>query len=162
MRILKDYSDKLLRIKFYRLLHRNVVHLCVVVEESILKLLEEVLFMKEKFVENGIEYVKNGDYYVPNFNASEEQYRIGKYGMLRRAYLKNHRHAKYSVLLITGELNNHLHDVDVEAGKIIDQFIKSAKKNAPEKTTKQMEWVGYMNNVKKCAEEIIYKKILYI
>lgn len=71
MRILKDYSDKLLRIEFYRLSHRDVVHLCVVVEESILKLFEEVLFMKEKFVENGIEYVKNGDYYVPNFNAAE-------------------------------------------------------------------------------------------
>lgn len=118
--------------------------------------------MKEKFVENGIEYVRNGDYYVPNFNASEEQYIIGKYGMLRLTYLRNYRHAQYSVLLITGELNSHLHNVDVKAEKILGKFIKSAKKNAPDKATKQMEWVGYMNNVKKSAEEIIYKEIIYI
>ncbi len=118
--------------------------------------------MKEKFIENGIEYVKNGDYYFPNLTVPEEKYQIGKYGMMRRSYLKKHRKGLYSSLLMSGKLHEHLHEIDEQAQTILEQFIKSAEKDAPDKATQQMKWVGYMNNVKKCAEEVIFSDIIYI
>ena len=49
-----------------------------------------------------------------------------------------------------------------QAQEILDQFIREAEKNAPDKATQQMAWVGYMNNAKACAEEIILSEIIYI
>ena len=62
---------------------------------------------------------------------------------------------------MTGKLNEHLHEVDVQAEKILEQFIKSAEQTAPDKATHQMEWVGYMNNAKSCAEEVILERVVY-
>jgi EAL domain-containing protein (putative c-di-GMP-specific phosphodiesterase class I) len=63
---------------------------------------------------------------------------------------------------MTGKLFEHLHEVDVQAQKILEQFIEQAEKNAPDKATQQMAWVGHMNNAKACAEEIILSEIIYI
>ncbi len=118
--------------------------------------------MKERFIENGIEYVRNGDYYIPNLEVPECKYEIKKYGRLRRQHLKTNKPCQYSTLLMAGKLLDHLHDVDEQAQEILDQFIKEAEKTAPDKATHQMAWVGHMNNAKACAEEIIYKEIIYI
>ena len=118
--------------------------------------------MKKSFIENGIEYGRNGDYYMPNLDVPECKHEIGKYGNLRRQYLKSSKPCQYSTLLMSGKLLEHLHEVDVQAQAILDQFIKEAEKTAPDKATQQMEWVGHMNNAKACAEEIIYTKIIYI
>ncbi len=118
--------------------------------------------MKERFIENAIEYVRNGDYYIPNLEVPECKHEIGKYGRLRRKHLKTSKHCQYSALLMTGKLFEHLHEVDVQAQEILDRFIKEAEKNAPDKATQQMAWVGHMNNAKACAEEIIYNEIIYI
>ena len=118
--------------------------------------------MKEKIMENGIEYVRCGNYYIPNLTVPECKHEIGKYGNLRRKHLKSHKHCQYSALLMTGKLFEHLHEVDVQAQKILEQFIEQAEKNAPDKATQQMAWVGHMNNAKACAEEIILSEIIYI
>ena len=118
--------------------------------------------MKERFMENGIEYVRCGNYYIPNLTVPERKHEIGKYGMLRRKHLKSNKRCLYSTLLITGKLFEHLHEVDVQAQKILEQFIEQAEKNAPDKMTQQMAWVGHMNNAKACAEEIILSEIIYI
>ena len=47
--------------------------------------------MKEKFIENGIEYVRNGDYYIPNLKAHEGTYSIGRYGKLHSIFIKENR-----------------------------------------------------------------------
>ena len=118
--------------------------------------------MKERFIENGIEYVKKGDYYIPNLKVPECKYKIGKYGRLRKQYLKSNKPCQYSMLLITGKLFDHLHEVDEQAQQILDQFIKSAELTAPDKATHQMEWIGHFNNAKAYAEEIIFSEIIYI
>ena len=118
--------------------------------------------MKERFIENEIEYVRNGDYYIPNLEVPECKYEIKKYGRLRRQHLKTNKPCQYSMLLMTGKLLDHLQEVDVQAQEILDQFIKEAEKTAPDKVTQQMAWVGHMNNAKACAEEIIYNEIIYI
>ena len=76
--------------------------------------------------------------------------------------MKSSKRCLYSTLLITGKLFEHLHEVDVQAQEILDQFIKQAEKTAPDKATQQMVWVGHMNNAKACAEEIILSEIIYI
>lgn len=118
--------------------------------------------MKEKFIENGIEYVRCGDYYIPNFEVTECKYEIRKYGRLRKQHLKTKKPCQYSMLLMTGKLFEHLHEIDVQAQEILDQFIKSAEQTAPDKATHQMEWVGHMNNAKACAEEVINHKLIYV
>ena len=118
--------------------------------------------MKERFMENGIDYVRCGNYYIPNLTVPECKHEIGKYGRLRRKYLKSNKHCQYSTLLMTGKLLEHLHEVDVRAQEILERFIKEAEQNAPDKATQQMAWVGHMNNAKACAEEIILSEIIYI
>ncbi len=118
--------------------------------------------MKEKFMGNGIEYVRCGNYYIPNLTVPECKHEIDKYGRLRKKHLKSNKRCLYSTLLMTGKLFEHLHEVDVQAQKILEQFIEQAEKNAPDKMTQQMAWVGHMNNAKACAEEIILSEIIYI
>jgi hypothetical protein len=65
--------------------------------------------------ENGIRYVLQGDYYLPDLRLPEqENFHVGKYGMLRKAYLKKHKSVQYTNLLTSGNLNVNLHDVDVD------------------------------------------------
>lgn len=118
--------------------------------------------MKEKFIENGIEYVRCGDYYLPDFEVPQCEYEIGQFGRLRKHYLKTNKPCRYSTLLMTGKLNEHLHEVDVQAEKILEQFIKSAEQTAPDKATHQMEWVGHMNNAKSSAAEVINHELIYV
>ena len=118
--------------------------------------------MKERFMEKGIEYVRCGNCYIPNLTVPERKHEIGKYGRLRKKHLKSSKRCLYSTLLMNGKLFEHLHEVDVQAQKILDQFIEQAEKNAPDKATQQMAWIAHMNNARACAEEIIYKEIIYI
>ena len=76
--------------------------------------------------------------------------------------MKTSKPCRYSTLLMTGKLNEHLYEVDVQAEKILEQFIKSAEQTAPDKATQQMEWVGHMNNAKASAMEVINHKLIYI
>lgn len=57
---------------------------------------------------NGLSYTLHGDYYLPDLVLNEEEPIYGKYGMLRKQFLKEHRLAKYNYLLLTGKLTEHL------------------------------------------------------
>ena len=118
--------------------------------------------MKERFIENGIEYVKCGDYYLPNFELPQNQYEIGNYGRMRLRFLKTSKPCRYTTLLMTGKLNEHLHEVDVQAQEILNQFIKAAEQTAPDKEAQQMEWVRHMNSAKASANEVINHELIYV
>ena len=92
--------------------------------------------------ENGISYTlgEDGLYYPDLYLPEDTEYPIGKYGMLRKTYLKEHRKGLYLELVLDGKLNEHLHQIDEECHQM-------------------MEWVGRMNNIRACAEEMILKKI---
>lgn len=111
--------------------------------------------MKDRFIKNDIEYVRNGDYFLPDFEVPQCKYEIRQFGRLRLKYIKSERKCFYSYLMITGNLNEHLHEIDVQAHEILEQFIRAAEQTAPDKATHQMEWVGHMNNAKASAMEII-------
>ena len=79
--------------------------------------------MKDKIIKNGIEYVRQGDCYIPNLTVPDEtEYQIGKYGSLRRTFLKEHHNWLYSTMLMQGPLLKHLAEIDLS---LIHIFFKS-------------------------------------
>ena len=115
---------------------------------------------------NGMGYTLHGDYYLPDLVLREEEPIYGKYGMLRKQFLKEHRSARYQYLLLTGKLNEHLNQTDQEAREQVEMLMKqmAEKKGVTEelKVQDQMKWVGLMNNIKVSAEEIILKNMVYV
>lgn len=115
----------------------------------------------------GIEYHLEGDYYIPNFVIEEqEKITLNKYGRMRLNYLKEHKKAEYSIMLMDGTLNSHLKETQETASERVEQIIKQlkVKSNLTEnmKNTDILYWVGMMNNFKNQAEEIIFNELIYI
>ena len=122
--------------------------------------------MKEKFVKNGIEYVRQSDYYIPNLALPKEtEYQIGKYGRLRRTFLKEHHNWLYSTMLMQGTLLKHLAEIDETCNSTLKYMMsKMAKQEGVTeqlKATSQMEWVQKMNSIKHRVEEIVMKEYVY-
>ena len=122
--------------------------------------------MKEKFIENGIEYVINGYYYIPNLALPEEtEYQIGKYGSLRRTFLKEHHNWFYSTMLLQGTLLKHLAEIDEMCHSTLkDMMSKMAEQEGVTeqlKATDQMTWVQKMNSIKHRAEDFIMREYVY-
>ena len=115
---------------------------------------------------NGMSYTLHGDYYLPDLVLREEEPTYGKYGMLRKQFLKEHRSAGYQYLLLTGKLNEHLNQIDQEAREQVDTLMEQMtdKQGVTEelKAQDQMEWVRLMNNIKASAEEIVLKNMIYV
>ena len=122
--------------------------------------------MKDKIIKNGIEYVRQGDYYIPNLALPEEtEYQIGKYGSLRRKFLKEHHNWFYSTMLMQGTLLKHLAEIDEACHNYLKEVIpKMAEREGVTeqlKATDQMAWVQKMNSIKHRAEEFILSEYVY-
>ena len=107
-----------------------------------------------------------GDYLIPDLKLPEQDLLcFGKYGRLRKNYLKNYKRGIYSSLLISGRLNEHLHEIDVQAKEQVEFIMKQLmiREEVTEqlKADDQMKWVGAMNNIKARAEEIVFSEIIY-
>lgn len=114
----------------------------------------------------GISYTLVGDYYLPDLALSEEpHYEIGRFGMMRRSYLKNHRKGLFTNLLTSGKLNEHLHEIDQTANErfelISSQMEKTEGVTEQLKSENQMLWVQKMNNIRNRVEEIIREELIY-
>ena len=114
---------------------------------------------------NGLSYTLCGDYYLPDLVLNEEKPTYGKYGMLRKQFLKEHRPARYQYLLLCGKLTEHLNQIDQEAREqvemLTEQMLKKQGVNDNLKRQDQMMWVRLMNNIKFSAEEIVLKNMVY-
>ena len=115
---------------------------------------------------NGLSYTLHGDYYLPDLVLNEEESTYGKYGMLRKQFLKEHKSARYQYLLLTGNLTEHLNQIDQEARMQVEILMEqmAEKQGVTEelKAQDQMAWVRLMNNIKTSAEEIVLKNIVYV
>lgn len=120
--------------------------------------------MKTLFEQNGGTYTKVGDYYIPNLTVPECN-PIGKYGMLCRTYLKNHREAFYNALFISGKLNTYLCDIDAQANELKNNLLPKYKKlygiTKQLKAENQMEWVQRINTIAHQIDEMILTDIVY-
>ena len=115
---------------------------------------------------NGLSYTLCGDYYLPDLVLNEEEATYGKYGMLRKQFLKEHRPIQYQNLLLSGKLTAHLNQIDQEVTEQVEVLMKQmAEKQGVNENLKrqdQMKWVRLMNNVKASAEEIVMREIVYV
>ena len=124
--------------------------------------------MKKQFYDekNGMSYTLHGDYYLPDLVLNEEEPTYGKYGMLRKQFLKEHRSARYQYLLLIGKLNEHLNQTDQEAREQVETLMEqmTEKQGVTEelKVQNQTKWVRLMNNIKASAEEIVLKNMVYV
>ena len=122
--------------------------------------------MKERFIENGIEYVRNGDYYIPNLTVPDDNvYNIGKYGRLHSIFIKENRPAFYSMKMLDGTWLAYLEEINTTAKEMVNNLIKdmAVKQGITEelKAKDQMAWVGAMNNIRHAAEEFVLKDFVY-
>jgi len=122
--------------------------------------------MKSLFEQNGGTYSIVGDYILPDLTLPpQKQSSFGKYGMLRKTYLKTQRKALYSQMIITGKLFDHLHEIDTQAKDMHELLMKQMADlqgiTEALKATDQMAWVGAVNNIKACAEEIVFSEVVY-
>ncbi len=115
---------------------------------------------------NRLNYTLHGDYYLPDLVLNEEEAMYGKYGMLRKQFLKEYRSAKYQYLLSTGKLTEHLNQIDQEAREqmeiLMEQMAEKQGVTEKLKAQDQMEWARLMNNIKANAEEIVLKNMVYV
>ena len=123
--------------------------------------------MKSLFEEMGGTYTQVGDYFIPDLALPEtEEYHIGKYGRMRRNYLKEHRPVLYSNFLTSGTLYQHLAEIDQSCNRRMELLTHAMTRQEGVtdalKAEDQMEWVRRMNSIRSRAEEIILTELVYV
>ena len=111
-------------------------------------------------------YTRNGDYLIPDLSLTEtEQKPLGKYGRLRKTYLKEHRPILWNKMILSETLYPHLREIDETANRRLEQMmpemVKSAGVTESLKASDPMLWVQTMNNLKAQAEEVILNELIY-
>ena len=112
-----------------------------------------------------IEYRRNGDYLVPNIELNQPQTPLGKYGRMRRTFLKENRPVLYNHLLLSGTLYPHLAEIDRAAKQRLEQMMPALTQAAGAteelKARDPMQWTSRMNACKAQAEEVIRNELIY-
>ena len=123
----------------------------------------------EKFIydeNNGLWYELQGDYYIPCLTLPDNEQPIGIWGQRHLRYIREHRKALYTSLLLGGTLNSYLADIDARASEMLNRLIRElAEKECITEQLKaqnQMEWVQRMNNIRNAAQEIVNAEVIYV
>ena len=121
--------------------------------------------MKSLFEELGGAYHQEGNYFLPDLSLPETA-PVGIWGQRRRHYLKTQREPLYNALLLSGKLDKHLTEVDIQAEAIFFQLVEQLAKQEGVteqlKAENQMEWVRRMNSIRSRLEEIVYSELINI
>ena len=124
--------------------------------------------LKEHFTneQTGTSYTLVGDYYLPDLTLPEEkQGDVGRFGLMRRYYLKEHRKGLFAVLLTSGKLNEHLYEIDQTANQRMEslsqQMAKSEGVTEQLKSENQILWIQRMTNIRNRAEGILREELIY-
>ena len=119
---------------------------------------------KSLFEQMGGTYHQEDDYFLPDLSIPELP-AIGIWGQRRRRYLKEHRQALYTALLLADKLNDRLSEIDKQAESMFFQLVKQMAKQegATEqlKANSQMEWTRLMNNIRNRASEVVYAELIF-
>ncbi len=122
--------------------------------------------MKSLFEEMGGIYRQSGDYLIPDIALPESPtHTLGKYGRMRREYLKNHRSIVFNQMVLDGTLYPHLAEIDNSCAarmeKIMSDMAKAEGITERLKEQNPMLWVQQMNSIHHRAEEIILHELVY-
>ena len=120
--------------------------------------------MKSIFEEMGGTYSEVGDYLLPDLVA-EGAPPLGKYGRMRKRYLKEHRPILYTNLLLSEKLYPHCAEIECSCEERLELIVRQmAEQEGVTETLKaadQMEWVRRMNSIQNRAEEIVLHELVY-
>ena len=121
--------------------------------------------MKTIFEEMGGTYRQVGDYFIPNITLPDDgEYQIGKYGRMRRSYLKKYRKIFYNNYVLEGTLFKHLAEIDQACNERIENIVSAMAKQEGVtealKAADQIEWVRRMNSIRNRAEEIVLHELV--
>ncbi len=116
---------------------------------------------------NTIQYRRVGDYLIPNLilPTEEANIRLGKWGMLHKDYLLNHKKVLFATLLTQGKLYQHCAEIENQPQDMFETLVEQMKKaegvTERLKEDSQMEWVCRMQNIEAIAREIVNKEIIF-
>jgi len=115
---------------------------------------------------NEITYTKQGDYLIPDLTLpTQPELQLGRYALLHKNYLEQHRQITYLNLLTSGKLDMYLHDVEqlalMRLEQLMKQFAQELDVTEDLKAENPMQWTKLMNNIKNHAEEIIFDDLIY-
>lgn len=122
--------------------------------------------MKTIFEEMGGIYRQVGDYFIPNITLPDDgEYQIGKYGRMRRSYLKEYRKILYNNYVLEGTLFKHLAEIDQDCNERIENIVSAMAKQEGVtealKAADQIKWVSRMKSIRNRAEEIVLHELVY-
>ena len=122
--------------------------------------------MEKYITQNGIKYELHGEQYYPMLEIAEQkEHKIGKYGLLHRDYIKQHKRGTYTTLLTEGRLNTHLHEIDVQANSMVEAIAANLARergiDEELKASDPLKWVAEMNNIKASTEEIVLREVIF-
>ena len=112
-----------------------------------------------------MQYIRMGDYFIPDLELPQESRPIGRWGRMRREYLREHKPIQYNCLLLSGELWTYLADLNEQAQEQLDRIIQQMK--TAEGVTEALKaadptaWVQRLNSIRNRAEEIIREELIY-
>ena len=134
-------------------------------EQMMPQLAKEAGATEELKASNPMTYIQNGDYLIPDLKLSQQPEKpLGKYGRMRKTYLKEHRPILYNQMLLSEKLYPHLQEIDETAQSRLEQMIPQLAKEAGAteelKASDPMKWVGLMNTCKAQAEEILMAELI--
>ena len=111
-----------------------------------------------------MQYIRVGDYFIPDLELPQEPRPMGRWGRMRREYLREHKPIQYNCLLLSGKLWTYLADLNEQAQdrleRMIDQMKMAEGVTEDLKDADPMAWVGAMNNIRNRAEEIILQELI--
>lgn len=116
---------------------------------------------------NSISYRNVGDYLIPNLVLPPEEtsVRLGKWGMMHKTYLENHKKVFFNTLLMQGKLYQHCAEIEIQAQQMFDTLIEQMKKaeglTEQLKEENQLEWVCRMQNIEARAKELVCTELIY-
>ncbi len=123
--------------------------------------------MSNQINESRITYRKVGDYLIPNLSlpAEERKITLGKWGVMHKDYLKNHKRVQFNIMLTKGTLYQHCAEVEHQAkelySRLVEDMAKTEGVTEQVKVDNQMVWVCKMNNIQARAREIVNNEIIY-
>lgn len=117
--------------------------------------------------QNTIQYRQVGDYYIPNLVLPPEEANVtlGKWGMMHKTYLEEHKKVRFSTLLMQGKLYQHCAEVEKQARDMFERLVEQMKKTEGVteqlKEENQFEWVCRVQNIEARAREIVNSEIIF-
>ena len=125
------------------------------------------MIMEKYITQNGIKYELKGEQYYPMLKIAEQnEHKIGKYGLLHRDYIRQHKKGTYTTLLTEGRLNAHLHEIDAQANEMVEVIVANLARergiDEELKASDTLKWVAEMNNIKATAEEIVLREVVLV